>query len=114
MNYEKIILELLERIKDLEVKVSMLESKNLTSDKCTKNLTQQVRDYINDCKNKAKAEGLNEIILVCNDIQKKFNVSNRAPAICTAMYDCMNIHDEVLFAPPKGKSTTVRIKYYIN
>ena len=40
MNYEKIILELLERIKDLEVKVSMLESKNLTSDKCTKNLTQ--------------------------------------------------------------------------
>lgn len=29
------------------------------------------------------------------------------------MYDCMNTNDEVLFAPASGKSTTVRIKYYL-
>ena len=120
MNYEKIIIEMLDRIKVLEEKVEMLEKngENANNYICSQeekgNLTQKVRDYIIQCKCNAKEQGKKEIILLCNDIQKKFGVVNRAPAICSAMYDCMCEKDEILFAPPSGKSTTVKIKYIID
>lgn len=118
MNYERIILELLERIQILEEKVAALEQ----NDTCTtatnqapekESLVARAKEYINKEKQQAKQAGLSEIILVCNDIQKSLGISNRTPSICTAMYDCMSANDEVLFAPPSGKSTTVKIKYYI-
>ena len=74
-------------------------------------LTQQARNYINELKSKSKEEGKTKLILVCNDIQRDLGVVNRPSGICTAMYDCMDVDDEVLFAPPSGKSTTVKIKY---
>lgn len=134
MNYEQIILELLDRIKTLENKVAILE-KNQTSITATTetttvikenipattqitnkkiNLTQCARDYIHDRKLQAKQQGLREVVLVCNDIQKALGAINRAPAICHAMYDSMGDKDVVLFAPPSGNSTTVKIKYYLD
>lgn len=122
MNYERIMLELLERIQVLEEKVSALEGNSkgnqdlrVNADPMEKiNLTARAREYIAEQKRQAKQEGLSEIILVCNDIQKVFGVVNRAPAICTAMYDCMEQGDEVLYAPSSGKSTAVKIKYFIH
>ena len=121
MSYEKIILEMLERIKTLENKVSELEKAAQTSNERSDgkesvgkiNITEQARQYILKQKKEAKEAGSSEIVLVCNDIQKKLGVVNRAPAICSAMYDSMLDGDEVLFAPPSGKSTTVKIRYYV-
>ena len=114
MNYEKIILEMLERIKELEEKVERLESNKLgTSEKNGVNFTNEVREYIKNKKIEAKTQGKSEIILLCNDIQKEFNVTGRPRSVCVAMYDCMQANDEVLFAPPKKYSTTVKIKYYV-
>ncbi|MCR5462579.1 MAG: hypothetical protein K6E87_05875 [bacterium] len=76
-------------------------------------LTQRVRDYISSCKKMALLEGKTEIILVAGEIEEELGVLQRTPAICNAMYDSMNSNDEVLFAPPSGKSTTVKIKYYL-
>ena len=126
MNYENIILELLDRIKVLEEKVENLEKGNVTqhtnnntnvvsySAERKLTLTQRARNYIKDCIAKAKGEGKSEITLLCNDIQIALGVTNRTPCICTAMYDCMGSKDEVLFSPPSGKSTTVLVKYYLD
>ncbi|MBP3591905.1 MAG: hypothetical protein J6K14_05420 [Clostridia bacterium] len=120
MDYAKTILEMLERIKTLEEKVTMLENKDLTQNtNDTKksnytNLTQKAREYITMSKMKAKESGEKELILLCNDIQKALKVTQRPASICTAMYDSMSINDEVVFAPPKGKSTTLKIKYYLD
>ena len=130
MNYDKIILELLDRIKTLEERVNKLEfgpyadamkiiqdegyvynPKSLASRKIS--LTQTARDYISEKKLEAKDEGKTELVLLCNDIQIALGVTNRTPCICTAMYDCMEDGDEVVSAPPSGKSTTVKVKYYL-
>ena len=120
MNYDKIILELLDRIKVLEEKVAKLEqtckTEQLHSSSYSPergNLTAKAREFIAQQKNITLQSGKHEVILLCNDIQKALGVTNRAPAICAAMYDCMSEGDEVLFAPPSGKSTTVKIKYYV-
>ena len=119
MNYERVILELLERIQILEEKVANLEEKDsctMTSDDLPEkeSLVSKAKKYINKQKQLAKQDGLSEITLVCNDIQKALGVTNRTPSICTAMYDCMVTDDEILFAPPSGKSTTVKVKYYVH
>jgi len=114
MNYEKILLEMLERIKNLEERVEKLEGTSGDSAREKgENFSQVCRDYIAEKKRSAKAFGQHELVLLCNDIQKEFGVTNRAPTICAAMYGLMNEGDEVLFAPPSGKSTTVKIKYYL-
>lgn len=114
MNYEKIILEMLERIKDLEEKIERLETKKENVEKKSSvNFTNKVREYIKNKKIEAKTQGKSEVILLCNDIQKEFNVTGRPRSVCVAMYDCMQANDEVLFAPPKKYSTTVKIKYYL-
>ena len=121
MNYERIILELMERIQILEEKVAVLESgAPKTSDNSAESesgeklsLTARARACILAEKEKAQREGRTEIVLLCNDIQKQMGVVNRAPAVCAAMYECMGKNDVVLYAPSSGKSTAVKIKYYI-
>lgn len=119
MNYDRVILELLERIQILEEKVAVLEQNSISTIESNElpekeSLVSKAREYINKQIQMAKQEGLSEIILICNDIQKALGVTNRTPSICAAMYDCMSMKDQILFAPPSGKSTTVKIKYYIN
>lgn len=113
MNYDKIIIELLERIKNLEERVDILEMRRSKIEEKCGNLTGKVREYINKIKNDARACGEKELILICNDVQKVFKITNRARSVCEAMYDCMSDNDEVLFAPPSKYSTTVKIKYFL-
>ena len=117
MNYDKIILELLDRIKTLEEKVAFLENqlKQETNPAQEEkgSLTGRAREYINFRKAQAREAGMAYVDLLCNDIQKELGIINRAPAICTAMYACCGPKDQVLYAPPSGKSTTVKIRYYV-
>ena len=122
MNYEKIILELLDRIKVLEEKVKLLESKSESKVEETNefsspekgiSLVQRARDYIMGCKRAGKEANNDALILRCNDIQKDLGVKNRPASICQAMYDCMLPEDEVLEAPQSGKSTTVTVLYHL-
>ena len=118
-NYEQILLEMLNRIKILENKVEKLETSKKMDDTPIfqptnkRGLNGLAKDYIRKCKDEAKKQGLSEITLLCNDIQKALQVVNRTPSICSAMYDMMENGDQVLSAPPSGKSTTVRVKYFI-
>lgn len=118
-NYEQILLEMLNRIKILENKVEKLETSTkidgtpIFQPTNKPGLNERAKDYIRKCKVEAKKQGLLEITLLCNDIQKALQVVNRTPSICSAMYDMMEDGDQILSAPPSGKSTTVRVKYFI-
>lgn len=116
MNYDRTFLELLEKVKELEERVTKLENGNISISPSQKGktLTQQARDYIMEQKNNALEDGEESITLLCNDIQNALGVTNRTPCICTAMYDCMKPGDEVLSAPASGKSTTVLVRYYLS
>lgn len=120
MDYEKIILELLDRIKTLEEKVSKLESKNnqstqihsIETDKTS--LMERAKNYIQGCKRMAFESGNDNLILRCGDVQKDLGVSNRVPSVCLAMRECMQPNDIVLEEPPSGFSTRLTIQYNLN
>ena len=40
--------------------------------------------------------------------------NHRMPICCDVMYKKMKIGDAVLYAPPKGKGATLKIRYYNN
>ena len=73
MNYDSIILELLERVQNLEKEVK--ELKEGTSVKPIENMTgktntQLAREYIQQQKEEARTKGEGSIVLVAGDIQK--------------------------------------------
>ena len=118
MDYDKIILELLDRIKTLEEKVAKLENaenahivQNNNSDNDKGSLMERAKNYIQGCKRMAFESGHDNLILRCGDIQKDLGVSNRVPSVCLAMRDCMQPNDIVLEEPPSGFSTRLTIKY---
>ncbi len=117
MNYDKIIIELLDRIKTLEGRVDALEKDKINyavrQERKRTKFTDEVKEYIGKMKRQAAERGEKELICICNDIQKHFGVSNRAPSVCDAMYKSMSKNDVVLFAPPGRYSTTVKIKYFL-
>lgn len=116
MNYEKIIVELLSRIKDLEEKVDYLmadkkiqENKNL--DYVTKAKTQQIFDYILEQKETAKKAGKKYLVLKAGAIHRQNQLRNAMPIVCNAMRRCMREGDKVLFQTPSGYSSTLEIQY---
>ena len=109
MNYEKIIVELLSRIKTLEEKVDILME---NSDNKNENVTtENIRQYIRELKLKEKATGKKTLVLTARDIHKELNLKSRFPMVCNAMRDCMGEYDVILFQPPKGNSSTLEIEY---
>ena len=114
MNYDKIILEMQNKIFELEERVKVLEERNCH---CKKNMrishTDSARDYIQQRKKEAKDKGLNSIIIVASEIHDALGLKNKVQCICNAMYKEMNDKDEVLFQTNSGASTTLKIKYYI-
>ena len=116
MNYDKVIVELLVRIKDLEEKVEFLlarqqfpEYPNL--DYPTKAKTGVIFDYINEQKEIAKKAGEKFLTLKAGDIHKANNFKNSMPIVCNAMRKCMGERDVVVFQTPSGYSSTLEIKY---
>ena len=109
MEYEKIILELLVRIKNLEEKVAALEEKNASDRKQAG--TTEIKEYILTLKQAAANQGLSEITLISNDIHKAMRLKSRMPAVCNAMKQCMNPGDIVLHETASGFSSTYEVQY---
>ena len=109
MEYEKTILELLERVATLEVKVADLEGNltNIGEKPARGTYTEMVVDYINNAIEKAKERGLNNITLTSGDIQRDVGLKNRLPLVCNAMRKCMNDKSEIVYETPSGQSFTL-------
>ncbi len=113
MEYEKTILELLERVATLEVKVADLEGNltNIGEKPARGTYTEMVVDYINNAIEKAKERGLKNITLTSGDIQRDVGLKNRLPLVCNAMRKCMNDKSEIVYETPSGQSSTLAIKW---
>ena len=113
MNYEKIIVELLGRIQMLEEQVAMLieQQKAATEKAGDKVTTENIRQYIIQLKKNAKANDKYVLVLTARDIHGDLSLKSRYPMVCNAMRDCMGDNDIILFQPPKGNSSTLKIEY---
>ena len=113
MDYEKIIVELLSRIQTLEEKVaSLMDQQETPKEKVGEKMTtENIRQYIMQLKENAKANGKNILVLTARDIHGELNLKSRYPMVCNAMRDCMGNNDIILFQPPKGNSSTLQIEY---
>ena len=113
MEYDKIIIELLSRIQTLEEQVTVLMEQHAINDTKVKEkmTTDDIRDYIQEQKRIAKMAGKNELILRSGDVHNDLGLKQRHPQVCNAMRSCMNSGDIILYQPPKGNGTTLRIQY---
>lgn len=117
MNYEKIIVELMSRIQDLEEKVEylMTKEKNVIENETgiKKISTKELREYIELLKENARSRSENHIILRSGNIHKELGLKSMMPSICNAMRQCMADGDVILHQTPSGNSSTLEIKYYL-
>ena len=112
MNYERTILELLDRIQTLEEQVAALMAKDNDTNKEDNTMTtQEIREYIQQLKNTAKAQGKTTLTLRSGELEKEMNLKHRLPMICNAMYQMMLDGDKILHTTPSGKSSTIEIQY---
>ena len=113
MNYEKIIVELLGRIQTLEEQVAILMNQQNNNRKNEVDIVtmDDIREYILEQKRIAKENGEKVLELRSGDIHNDLGLKNRHPMVCNAMRQCMNQGDVILYQPPKGNGTTLRIEY---
>lgn len=73
----------------------------------------EVRRYIVNLLQQKKAAGERTYILRAGDLQKELGLVNATPTVCDAMTKKLNYECDIIFAPPKGKSTRLTVKYYL-
>lgn len=117
MSYEKVILELMERVAELEIRVNELEkeSNNKKDNEVLEHgsITQMVVDHIKSELNKAKAEGNYDLVLTSGGIQKEMKLKNKTTIVCNAMRKCMDEKSIVVYESPSGYSAMLAIKYIL-
>ncbi len=75
--------------------------------------TSDIKTFILGVIENSKREGLEYVEIVSGEIHKQMNLSNVMPSVCSAMYQLMNEKDVVIHTTPSGKSSTIRIRYYL-
>ena len=123
MNYEKVIVELLSRIQELEEKVDFLMSERKAHEAAEaqaalakdagKMKTKDIRDYIQVQKEEAKHRGDTFLVLRASDLHRVNRLRNAMPMVCNAMRQCMEAGDMVLHETPSGYSSSLEIKYML-
>ena len=123
MNYEKIIIELLARIQELEEKVDFLMGERKagtvlkTGEEPVRDVvkvkTSDIRDYINTQKEAARSKGEDFLVLRASELHRVNRLRNAMPMVCNAMRQCMEDHDVVLHETPSGYSSSLEIKYML-
>jgi len=84
-----------------------------TEEKKVRVTTNDIRAYIESLFQTAKEQGSEYIELISGDIHRALGMRNAMPPVCIVMYEKMNPGDEVLHTTPSGKSSTIRIRYYL-
>ena len=88
--------------------------KNISKENFRKaNKANDIRQYLNDSKQEAKAQGKIYIELVSGEIHGQLGMKNRLPQVCNIMYEKMGARDKVLHTTPSGYSSTIKIRYYL-
>ncbi len=127
MNYERIMLELLERISKLEDEVRVLKGEKPFSISQNNVLNQDVElgshpesytdracSIIENTIRKGRQEGKEYIDVVSNDLQHAVGLKNRIPLCCNAMRKVAeHYRTEVIKDTPSHNSSTYTIRFYL-
>lgn len=110
MNYDSIILELMDRIKKLEERVEVLQMQ-IEKGNAPKITTLEIRDFIlNEIEN-ARISDQKSIVIRANEIHKKLKLKSRFPMVCNAMRQCMRENDKIIHETASGYSSSLEIEY---
>ena len=124
MNYDRVIVELLDRVAKLEDEIRKMKGETeaatvtLNTDiskygEKTKSYTQGVIDYLEALIQKAKEDGKEYIDVVSYDLQKAVGLKNRIPLICNAMRKVMrDCEFEILADTPSQNSSTLKVRFF--
>lgn len=85
-----------------------------TEEKKVRVTSNDIRAYIESLFQTAKEQGIEYIELISGDIHQALGMRNAMPSVCIVMYEKMIPGDEVLHTTPSGKSSTIRIRYYLS
>ncbi len=120
MDYDRIILELLDRIKKLEGQVAELNERldgtpaakaDDPMPAAKKVTTADIRAYIGALKRAAGDMGDPTLVLRAWDVHQALHLRNRLPMVCNAMRQCMGENDRVLYETKSGYSSSLEIEY---
>lgn len=92
------------------IKSRNIKDSNISTEKTT---TKDIYNHILNTFNIARQNGKKEVILVSGDIHRVLGLNSKMPSVCSAMYQAMSEGDEILATTPSGKSSTIKIKYYL-
>ncbi len=70
-------------------------------------------NHLNNLLEIARKNQLEYLEIVSGTIHKELNLKSRMPTVCDAMYKLKKEKDEIIYSPPKGRGSTLRIKYFI-
>lgn len=128
MDYDRIILELLDRVKKLEEDVEKLKKGNNETVAVSQNpnnsdnfygmkkesQTAKVVNYIYMVLKSEKEKGKETVILVSNNLQRANGLKNRIPLVCNAMRTVMaKVQNEVISDTLSHNSSTYEVKFYL-
>lgn len=111
MDYDKLIVDMLNRICTLEEQVKVLTEEKRRSE--IQMGTADIREYILTLKQNAAIQGNTYIEIVANDIHRMLKLKQRMPMVCNAMRQVMIDKDIIVHQPPCGNSSTLKIKYFL-
>lgn len=97
---------------DIELSPIPPEPTPKTSPRSKKVSTEDIRAHIERLIVDARGRGEPSITLVARDLHGELGLSSKYPMVCNAMRQCMRGGDVVIFSPPSGYSSTLKIKYF--
>ena len=107
MEYQSIILELIDRVQKLEEEVKELKSRVEDSSQ-KKFTTEDIKNYIIERISDGEDDS---VTVISGEVHKALPIKNSMPMVCNAMYAIMTEGDEILERSPSGYSSTLKIKY---
>jgi len=113
MEYEKIILDLMTRVVNLEEQVAILMNEKNGNEKPVAKQPgiNEIKTYITSLKEAGRKNGKHFIILKSNDIHEALKLRSRMPTVCNAMRQCMSINDRIIHETESGYSSTFEVRY---
>jgi len=75
--------------------------------------TSEIKDFIQEIFKKSGNDGLDYVDIVSGQIHNKMGLNNKLPSVCSAMYKLVKKDDIILHTTPSGKSSTIKIRYFL-
>ncbi len=75
--------------------------------------TSDIKTFISEIIDRSRHDGLAYVDIVSGEIHKQMKLSSKMPSVCSAMYGLMEENDFILHTTPSGKSSTIKIRYFL-